>query len=241
MRIYRVKEDSSSGYTGFLNATSKWGLPGLESCPTCGMEGGILGVDYPCVDLSDLPEEELKKLSDPWPVPFEEFDRLRKRVLPFLPKDVPLLVPGTEMGPTTGKGTGSFGSLYMSYGWLLYAQREAVEELKEAGVRGLQYCPAEVRFRGKNPPRLMQFQPELGGRFHAGCLPRDLPPPCPSCGCQDFQLPETYWLDAASLPEHLDMFRPARRLSSIFVTERFVEAAQRLALDGVLFQEVEAR
>jgi hypothetical protein len=37
------------------------------------------------------------------------------------------------------------------------------------------------------------------------------------------------------------MFQPIQRPTFIFVTERFVEAAQRLALDGVLFQEVEAR
>ena len=100
MKIYQVREDRTSGYTGFLNAASKWGLPGLESCPTCGSQGGVLGVDYPCVDLSNLPEQELKKLSNPWPVPFEEFDRLRKLVLPLMPEGAPLLEPGTGFGPT---------------------------------------------------------------------------------------------------------------------------------------------
>jgi len=241
MKIYEVREDRTSGYTGFVNGVNKWGLPGLESCPTCGWAGGALGVDYPCVDLSGLPEQELKKLSDPWPVPFEEFDRLRKLVLPLMPEGTPLLAPGTGLGPTKGKGTGSFGSFCLPYIWVLYARREALEELQEAGVRGLRYCPVEVRFRGKNPPELLQFQPELGGQYHPDCLPPALTARCPTCGGQDFRMPETYWMDAASLPEHLDMFRPAQSLSSIFVTERFVNAAQRLALDGVLFQEVEAR
>jgi uncharacterized double-CXXCG motif protein len=193
------------------------------------------------VDLSSLPVEELKKLSDPWPVPFEEFERLRKLVLSLMPEGTALLAPGTGLGPTTGKGMGVFGSLYMPYIWRLYARREALEELQEAGVRGLQYCPVEVRFRGKNPPELLQFQPGFGGQYHPECLPPALTAPCPDCGGQDFQLPDTWWLDAASLPGHLDMFRLVRDPSIIFVTERFVEAAQRLALDGVVFQEVEAR
>jgi hypothetical protein len=53
----------------------------------------------------------------------------------------------------------------MPYCWLLYARREALEELQEAGVRGLRYCPVEVRFRGKTRPELLQFQPGLADSF----------------------------------------------------------------------------
>jgi uncharacterized double-CXXCG motif protein len=129
----------------------------------------------------------------------------------------------------------------MPYPWLLYARRETLEQLEGAGLRGLQSCPVDVRFRGKNPPELLQLQPEVHGRYHADCFPLHLKPPCPSCGTDDLRLPDTYWLEGASLPEHLDMFRPLRGPTFIFVTERFVETAQRLSLDGVTFREVEPR
>jgi len=88
----------------------------------------------------------------------------------------------------------------------------------------------------------MDLQLELRGRFHPDCLPRDLDPPCPTCGRgKGYSLPEPPILAAASLPADLDVFRLADWSSMIIVTERMVDAVTRLELDGGVFRELEAR
>jgi uncharacterized double-CXXCG motif protein len=240
VKLYRFTQDLMTRYTGnLMNAGHKWGLPGIQRCSACGVgPGGGAGLHYPCVDLSGLPE--LEKFEDAWPVPFEEFVRLREMVRPLAPPWA-LLEPGTEFGPLSGTGSGTFGQLFMQNPWSLYMRREAVERLQEAGMRGLQGCPLEVRFRAKNPPELLELQLESHGLFHPDCLPPDREPRCAACGDNPITLPKPYWLDASSLPEHLDVFRFRDTPAYIFATERFVETVKRLELDGVLFQEVEAR
>lgn len=240
MKFFRVIEDKTPGYTGDLTNTShKWGLPGLN-CPTCHAPGGWTGLDYPCVDLSGLPARELKRLSNGWPVALEEFERLRELVRPLAPKDA-LLKPGTEFGPRTGTGAGRFGPFFMQNPWSLFAQKEALEQLQESGLHGLQGCPLEVRFRAKNPPDLRELQLTAAGTLHPGCLPPARKPPCPTCGRNEVSLPDTYWLEGASLPGHLDVFRLMDFPTLIIATARLVDAVKHLELGGLVFQEVEAR
>ncbi|MCP3139249.1 SitI6 family double-CXXCG motif immunity protein [Pyxidicoccus xibeiensis] len=240
MRFYRIDGDPASRYTGNLrNAAHRWGLPGVEPCALCGTGGGWLGIQYPRVDLSGLPGAELRCLSDPWPVPFDEFVRLRELVRPRVPKEA-VLVPGTCLGPLTGTGSGSFGALHIP-DWTLVVRRDAFELLREAGVAGLQGCPPEVRFRGKSPPELLELQVLPHGRLHPDCLPLRNPP-CSRCGSEGaVSLPERYWLSETSLPTDVDVFRLVDFPTLLFATERFVDAARRLALDGGVFQELEAR
>ncbi|ADO68651.1 double-CXXCG motif protein [Stigmatella aurantiaca] len=240
MKFYRPRRDPSPRYTGDLNAKHPWGLPGVEPCPTCRTGGGVGGLEYPCVDLSGLPSTERKKLSDPWPVSREEFSRLRELVRPLAPRGA-LLEPGTRLGPLTGSGSGYFGQLFMQDPWSIYVRREALERLREAGIQGLQGCPLDVRFRAHRPPELMELQLELQGRVHPDCLPADRKPPCPNCGNDFLKLPEHPILALDALPVSLDVFRLAAWPTLILVTERWVEAVQRLDLDGLLFQELEVR
>lgn len=241
MKFYEAVEDTSLGYTGDLDyAVSKWGLPGDQPCSNCRAGGGTVGLQYPCVDLSSLPEHELKKLSDPWPVPPQEMARLIEVVRPFAPAWA-VLKAGALFGPLTGKASGRFGQLVMQTPWTLLLRREALEQLQAAGIRGLQGCPIDVRFRGKNPPELLELQLELHGSIHPSCLPADRKPPCPTCGNDWLKLPNPIVLDAASLPEDVDVFRMADAWTVILVTERFVDAVTRLELDGVTFRELETR
>jgi uncharacterized double-CXXCG motif protein len=240
MKFYRPRRDPSPRYTGELNARHPWGLPGVEPCPTCRTGGGLGGLEYPCVDLSGLPHHELKKLSDSWPVPREELSRLRELVRPLAPRDA-VLEPGARFGPLTGSGSGYFGQLFMQDPWSLYARREALERLRQAGILGLQGCPLHVRFRVKRPPELLELQLELHGRFHPDCLPADRKPPCPTCGNDFLKLPEHPILALESLPKSLDVFRLAQWSTLIIATERLVDTVRRLELDGLIFQELEAR
>ena len=238
MKLYEVTEAKAPRYTGNLDAGHRWSLPGVERCPSCGVSGGVVGLQYPCVDLSSLAER--KKFDRPWPVPFEEFARLREVVRPLVPQGA-ILEPGTRFGPLEGSGSGYFGQLFMQNPWSLYVRREAMERLQEASVRGLQGCPINVRFRVKRPPELLALQLELHGQLHPDCLPLDRKPPCPTCENEPLQRPEPVILDAPSLPTNLDVFRLRQGWTTIIATERFVEAVQRLDLDGVTFQELEAR
>lgn len=240
MKLYEVK-GTAPHFTGNLgNAKHRWGLPGVQPCAVCRAGGAIVGLQYPCVDLSALPARELEKLSDSWPVPFEEFLRLRELVRPLAPKDA-LLEPGTRLGPLEGPASGHFGQLFMQNPWSLYLRREALEQLQEAGVRGLEGCPLNVHFRVKRPPELLELQLELHGRFHPSCLPQERPPPCPKCGNDPLTLPEKFWLDITSVPAGLDVFRLKDAPGFIVATERLIEAVHRLELDGVTFHELEAR
>jgi len=239
LKFYRVEEDRAAGYTGNLRAVPRWGFPGVTACPGCGAAGGAAGLQYPCVDLSSLPER--KELEDPGrQVGFEEFIRLRERVRPHVP-DWARLEPGADFGPLTGTATGTFGQLFMQNRWSLYLRREALERLVDAGVRGLSGCPMDVRFRGKNAPDLLAMQLELHGRFHPDCLPPDRTPPCPTCGNSRHALPEPPILDVASLPEHTDLFRLADWTTLVVASERMAESVRTLALDGVVFRELALR
>lgn len=216
-------------------------LPGIQPCSGCGVGGKSSAAQYPCVDLSLLPEVERKKLSDPWPVPREEFIRLRELVRPLFPPGAELL-PVTAFGPLTGTATGHFGQLFMQNPWSLSLRREALEKLQAAGVRGLQGCPLDVRFRQKNHPELLDLQLVLRGRFHPDCLPRDREPPCPTCGeDKGYSLPQPPILAAASLPGDLDVFRLADWSSLIIASEGMVDAVRRLELDGVVFHALGVR
>lgn len=240
MKFYVVEEDTSPPYTGDLDGTHKWGLPGKERCPTCQAGGGIGGLSYPCVDLSSLPAEELEKLTDSWPVPRPEFERLRERVRPFVPPWA-RLESGVSFGPFSGKGSGHFGQLAAFYSSHLLVRGESLELLREAGLRGLeQTCPIQLRFRGKNPPEFLEVQLELQGQPHRDCVSPKSKPPCPTCGYEDIRYLTPLILDAASLPTHLDVFRLGKHLD-IIASERFVDTVTRLELGGVKFRELEAR
>jgi len=238
VKFFHIEADKAPRYTGNLDAGHKWGLPGVEPCPTCGVSGGVVGLQYPCVDLSSLSER--KKFDDPWPVPFEEFARLRELVRPLAPQGA-MLEPGTRFGPLEGTGSGYFGQLFMQNPWSLYVRREALDRLSGDGVQGLQGCPINVRFRVKRPPELLAFQLELHGRYHPDCLPPDRKQPCPTCENDPLKRPDPMILEAASLPVNLDVFRLRQAWTVIIASERMVGAVQRLALDGVIFRGLETR
>jgi uncharacterized double-CXXCG motif protein len=241
MKFYQLEEDPSPRYTGDLNATYTWWLPGVEPCPVCDLQPeGPTMAQYPCVDLSGLPPEDQKKLSSAWPVPHEEFIRRRELVRPLAPPGADLKA-GAAFGPLRGTGLGYFGQLFVQNPFFFCVRREALERLQAAGVRGLHGCPTQVRFRTRHAPELRDIQLETHGRFHPGCLP-PREPPCPTCGvATGYSVPEPYWLAAASLPEHVDVFRLADATTLLIASERFVDAVHHLELDGVVFEQLEAR
>lgn len=235
-RFYEVEEDRASRHTGYVHAAPRWGLPG-SLCPECNGTWVAAGLAYPCVDLSAMPEraafEEARR------EPLEVFEKLRELVRPLVPPGA-LLLPGTSFGPSVGTATGSFGAFYFLPPFQFMARREALDRLEAAGVRGLNGCRAQIRFRQRNAPELWDLQLEQHGRLHPDSLPPDREPPCPRCGSHSNALPEAQVLDAASMPGDCDLFLLPETLTPI-ASERFVEATRRLELDGITFKELPLR
>ncbi|XXF78074.1 double-CXXCG motif protein [Myxococcaceae bacterium GXIMD 01537] len=240
MTFFSLKavEPSQLRFTGEYRATHRWKLPGVH-CPLCQATWSMTGAEYPCVDLSELSSharyEEARLEED-----YSEFERLREAVRPLAPAGVTLW-PGTRFGPLRGSALGSFGQLVMQYGWALLMRREALEQLQAEGVRGLMGCRAELRFRQKNAPVLMELQVEPGGLLHRDCLPSDLPPPCSKCGRQGFTRPEQPLLDASSLPADRDLFRLSNFSTMLVASSRFVDTVRRLGFEEVSFVELPVR
>jgi uncharacterized double-CXXCG motif protein len=139
-----------------------------------------------------------------------------------------------------GTATGTFSPLFFYFVEMPLIQREALERLRAEGVRELKGFPTELRFRQKNHPELLELEILQQGRLHPDCTP-ERPPPCSRCGRDSFSFPEDPILDAASLPTHMDLFRLTDFETIFICTERFVDAVQRLELDGVVFRELPLR
>ncbi|HEY0096796.1 MAG TPA: double-CXXCG motif protein, partial [Archangium sp.] len=166
--------------------------------------------------------------------PIEECERMRELVRPLLPPGA-VVGPGSCFGPLVGSAQGRFGQFVSNYSYVLLVRREALEKLQAEGLRGLKGCRMEVRFRQRNSPELLELELLPVGRLHPKCLPPDLAPPCPRCGRQGLSMPKEPVLDAATLPPDLDLFRLVDMTTVVVCTERFVEACQRLGLDGIVF------
>lgn len=238
MKFYGLREVPVPRYSGSYHDEHQWGLPGVH-CPVCDAIWST-GVDaYPSVDLSQLPDKDqyVSRLEED----YAEFERLREQVRPLVPAGVPLW-PGTKFGPLVGPAKGEFGPLVLYFPWMLLLRREALEQLQAAGARGLKGCRTQLRFRQKNPPELLELELLPRGRLHPDCLPLDRPVPCEKCGRMGWSLPEHPMLEAASLPEDLDVFRIGDFGTVLVGTERFVESVRRRGYEqDILFRELPAR
>ncbi|KFA93349.1 double-CXXCG motif protein [Archangium violaceum] len=235
MDYFIIQEDRSAGYTGYVDASHKWGLPGVY-CPLCQDSWSGGANVYPSVDLT--PITALADFETSRAEPIEEYERMCELVRPLLPPGAQL-EPGAGFGPLEGKAQGSFGQLFMYFDEVLLIQREALNKLQAEGLQGIKGCPTALRFRQRNSPELLELELLPVGRVHPKCLPPTPQPPCPRCGRLMHPLPDVLILDASTLPEHLDLFRLGDYCNVNICTGRFADACQRLGLDGVVFQPVE--
>jgi uncharacterized double-CXXCG motif protein len=231
MNYFTIEQDRASGYTGYIDGTYKWMLPAI-SCPLCKATWGG-GFAYPSVDLT--PVAALADFEKARAEPIEEYERLRELVRPLLPPGA-IPAPVTTFGPFMGWGRGRFGSFAAPIPWLLMVRREAFEKLQPENLRGLKGCRTLLRFRQRNSPELIELEILPMGRLHPDCLPSGRKPPCPRCGRDHFPLPDVLLLDETAVTDPLDLFRLEDFPTVIVCTHRFVDACQRLGLDGITFQ-----
>ncbi len=242
MRLYLLEKSQSPHYPGGHTDDRRWGLPGVQ-CPVCHAIWSTAADNYPSVDLSHLPPHEQEKYSARLEEDYAEFERLREQVRPLVPPTVHLW-PGTGFGPMLGPAQGKFGLLVLAHPWTLLMQREPLERLQAEGLRGLKGCRTELRFRQKSPPELLELELLPHGRVHATCLPADRPTPCTRCERKGWKRPPAaeLVLDAATLPQELDVFRLEDFLTTLICTERFAEAVRRLGYEqDIAFRELPVR
>jgi uncharacterized double-CXXCG motif protein len=232
VNYFRIKADRASKYTGDVDGMHKWKLPGII-CPSCKATWSTGSKVYPSVDLA--PVATLADFEEARAEPAEEYERLRELIRPLLPPGA-VLEPGAAFGPFMGKAQGRFGALVLPVPWWLLAQRSALERLQADGVRGLKGCRMELRFRQRHSPEMLELEVLPVGRAHPDCLPPHRKPPCARCGRHGLSLPDDLLLDATTMPGDLDLFRLEDFSNVIVCTERFVDACQRMGLDGAVFQ-----
>ncbi|WP_404363879.1 double-CXXCG motif protein [Corallococcus coralloides] len=233
MKFFWLRAAEGPRFTGFINGTHRWGLPG-GLCPVCGSSPGGLGEAYPSVDLSGWSHRG--ELDEARQVPLEEYERLRELVRLQVPFEAPLL-PGAEFGPLIGKASGKWSALDLPDPWTLVMRRETVDQLREAGI-ALRVSKMDLRFRSKTEVDLRLVEIHCRGRLHDSCFPGGRDRPCERCGRQGNPLPETPILNGRTLPTDLDLFRLTDFTTVIIATERFVDAVNRLGFEGVVFKEI---
>ncbi len=234
MMHFRIKPDTSRMYTGLIDGSYKWGLPGVI-CPVCHTTWGDGSKSYPSVDLTSI--ATLADFETARAEPIEEYERLCALVQPLLPPGA-LLEPGTPLGPFHGKYQGRFGQLVAPDSWWLLVQQDALDTLRAHGLNGLTGCRALLRTRQRDLPELFELEILPHGRLHPSCLPTKRVPPCTRCGRIGLSLPDELLLDSETLPPHLDLFRLEDFSSVVVCTERFAMYCQRSGLGGVVFQPI---
>jgi uncharacterized double-CXXCG motif protein len=230
-RFFEIQETKGSGY---MDGTRKWSLPGVQ-CPACGAGWSGLGEAYPSIDLSHHPERKAFEHSQSDSI--EEFERLRELVRPLAPKGA-RLEPGTLFGPLIATATGRFGDFYLPMPWMLMVKREAFEKLQAEGMREFNAYPAQVRFRQKNAPELLDVQLLPHGRLHPSCYTPNWKPTCRRCDRNGNTLPESLVLDGATLPADVDVFRLRDYATVLIASERFAAAVERLGLSDIVLKEL---
>lgn len=239
MRFYWLRDVPNRQYSGWHDYGNKWGLPGVH-CPVCNATWATTGDSYPSVDLSHLPAQEQKKYFSRVEEDYAEFERLREQVRPLAPPGVHLW-PGTKFGPMNGSAQGEFGPLVLHHTWTLLMRREPMERLQAEGLQGLKGARTELRFRKKNPPELLEMELLPRGNFHPDSV-TEQSSPCLKCERSSVKRPDEPILDAATLPQDLDLFRLCAFKRMIIGTERFVEAVRRLGYEAdIAFQELPVR
>ncbi|QAT83818.1 hypothetical protein EJ065_2236 [Corallococcus coralloides] len=233
MRFFEVNAAKGARFTGFIDGTHRWGLPG-GLCPVCGSSPGGLGEAYPSVDLSGWAHRE--ELAEARQVPLEEYERLRDLVRLQVPFEAPLL-PGAEFGPLIGKASGKWSALDLYDPWTLVMRSEIVDVLRDAGI-ALRASKMDLRFRSKVEVELREVEIHCRGRLYDSCFPGGRERPCERCGRQGGSYPDAPILDGSTLTGDLDLFRLTDYTTIIIATERFVDAVNRFGFEGVVFKEL---
>lgn len=229
-----LPDDDVWGNQYYINASNKWGLPGV-TCPLCRQTWASVGLAYPSVDLTRLPNE--KRYREFKPVALEELEDLKTVIEPLAPKGA-ILRPGTDFGPLVGTARGKFADFAWVNSWTLLIQREALNKLLAARVKMPKAAPTLLTYRSKDAPELLELEIEPYTKISQSSFKSGIPPSCPSCGRDELIKPKRFTIDRSSVPQNLDMFKGRDFTTLILATEQLADAVKTLHLNNILFREV---
>lgn len=232
MNIYCVREILQTD--GEITGSHRWGLPGVE-CPVCRQTWASSGLEYPSIDLSDLPEEPLFR--EPRAESHEEFLRLKdviREAFPLLKK----LRPGTSFGPLVGQAKGKFSSFVWNMPWTLILTVEALRGLRSKELSIPVQVPPILKARGK-APEIFELEIHPYGKLLNGVYPPKDLRFCYACGRDAATMPQRLVVEYSSIPQGIDLFRLSNFTTLILATERFVESVGELNIEGAFFEVVD--
>ena len=230
MRLFEIRPDDSSDYV--VEANHRWGLPGVK-CDACGATWSNVGVAYPAVDLSALPNAN--RYTNFRPVPWNEFEQLRAPILELLPKGA-IAPPGTEFGPLVGRVRGALPDLVWRDTWTLLSRPDVLSRLSREGLEVPRGVKAELE--GGPQRDLIELQLEPRATLAACCLPLGVPAACSVCGRRGIKRPRELVVERSSVPENLDFFRLSDLTTAILASEKAVKTLTELRLTGFHIAEV---
>lgn len=233
MRVFDCNQDENEELLDFeIDAGHKWTLPGVK-CDVCGATWATTGVEYPTVDISSEPYAS--EYENGWPVSVAELEQRRERIRSYFQADA-LVPPGAEFGFLDGEASGRFPDFVWLSPWTLLLARAAYDELRSHGVALPRAGVPRLRFRGNEPPDLLELEIEPLALLAAeSFLPNgEL---CAGCG-RDGRRVDVPIVSESSIPQHVDLFRPRNFPTYIFGNERFKEAVETLSLKGIVFSEL---
>jgi uncharacterized double-CXXCG motif protein len=234
-KLYKVfYEGYSASDVDQLRVSRKWGLPGVK-CHLCQETWATIGVAYPSIDLSSLPNE--KQYRRLWPVSLAEFEERRRPLLDLIP-DGSVPPPGTELGPLVGTARGAFVDFVWVNPWTLLAQPEALEQLRKTDVKLPKSVPALISFKKANIDALVELELEVRTIVVRSAFSHGLPQ-CQTCARVQAKMPEEIIIQQSSIPSDVDIFRDRLMTTLILATDRFVEAVRHANLAGLEFREVQ--
>jgi len=228
-KLFELLPDDS--YDNLVEARHRWGLPGVK-CDSCGATWANVGIAYPTADLSLL--GNLARFTKSPPVPWAEFEELRRLVLPHIPPGAPT-PPGTGLGPLHGKARGSFADVVWPSPWTVLIREQALIALRKSEVRPLNGAVSHLRGPA-DLPALVELELEPRGRLAAGAHSAALP--CAVCGRQPVTRPSDVTIERSSIPDDRDIFRLTDLTTMIVGTERAVRAFADLRLTGYRVREL---
>lgn len=214
-----------------IDGLHKWGLPGIE-CSECGDTGGTIGCEYPNVNLPVLvdPKPYLKG----WPVSPERLEELRQPIRPLLARHLPLF-PGTQFGTIVGKARAKVGDFAWQKTMTPLIREGAYHKLRERGIQ-IMGVPAELKYRGKQPQKLLVLQVEPRARWDESCLVDERY--CSTCGSYLGMVKKPLTVKGSSVPKDADLFRVIWHTMRVISTERFKEVVTEMQLTDIAFEEI---
>lgn len=237
MKYYQIKPDYSDKKQNYLEATHKWGLPGV-SCNICNQVWSNVGIQYPSVDISELSISE--ELEEGWVASLSELKSFQTEIRTAFP-EYHILPPGSEfgclIGKEVGKKSGYFNDFIWNLPWTIILRENTLDKLHFEKLKLPKTIEPIIKFKTQ-PQKIYEFEILPFGNLLNPIFENNRDNACLGCDRIGVSMPHEILVEKETIPIDLDIFRLTNFSTIIVITERLVEAAKRLQLKGAIFNEI---